>query len=254
MKIVIPIADSDANRINLFAWAINEHGPYPEHELLVVASKDAQYLSDKLYLLIQHNFGKKNIESFEGYIEKGWPIGPNIYWKKTIELLRESGNTSPWLWMETDLVPLREGWIDTLEAEYKSAGKPFMGAIESNKVRTRRNVEAKSGEHMVGIGVYPPEVEKYISDWEFIDDIEKAFDWVLGWQIAPQTHDGGLILNSYRTRDYRIEDGKVTCNNINTSSNSHDHDRPITSKTILHHGCKDQSIVRLMQEGQIPHG
>ena len=116
------------------------------------------------------------------------------------------------------------------------------------------STEAKSGEHMVGIGVYPPEVEKYISDWEFIDDIEKAFDWVLGWQIAPQTHDGGLILNSYRTRDYRIEDGKVTCNNINTSSNSHDYDRPITSKTILHHGCKDQSIVRLMQEGQIPHG
>ena len=252
MKIVIPIADSDVHRINLFAWAINEYGPYPEHELLIVSSKDSMFFADKLYELIKDNFGKKSLSTFTGIIEKGWPIGPNIYWKMTIELLRETGNTSPWLWMETDLVPLKKNWINLLEAEYNRAGKPFMGAIESNKLRTRKNVEVKFGEHMVGIGIYPPEINKYISDWEFIDDIEKAFDWVLGWQIAPQTHDSEMILNSYRTINYRLEDGKITCNNSHTNFSSHDYNRPITNKTVLHHGCKDQSIIYLMQNGKLP--
>lgn len=40
---------------------------------------------------------------------------------------------SPWLWMETDCIPLKVGWISALQDAYNSQPKKYMGAFYKNE-------------------------------------------------------------------------------------------------------------------------
>lgn len=59
---------------------------------------------------------------------------------------------APFFWMEPDAAPTRSTWLDEIEAEYKAAGKPFMGML----------VDMPPHElHMSGIGCYPFDVANH---------------------------------------------------------------------------------------------
>lgn len=50
----------------------------------------------------------------------------------------------PWLWFEADMVPLKRGWLDGLQAAYTRGGKPFFGPVVPGMG------------HFNGTAVYPP--------------------------------------------------------------------------------------------------
>ena len=252
MKVIIPIAESDLPKIDSFEWAINHFGLCKNHELIVVSSPGSYNIALNLFNLIKDNFNNNSkLHVFKEQSPMGWPSGPNFYWKNTIELLKKLNNKSHWLWMETDLIPLKENWLNLLELEYYTANKPFMGSVESNKIYTRSGIEIKTGHHMVGVGIYPADVDKYIRNWKYVDDINKAFDWVCGHEMVPQTHNTESILNAFRTNLYQIKNNRITSESTNYSELKNTYVRPITRNTILHHGCKDGSLVNLIKQNNI---
>lgn len=52
---------------------------------------------------------------------------------------------SPWLWLESDCVPLVEGWREILESEYDAQPKRYLGSPVGDKTR---------------ISIYPPDAYK----------------------------------------------------------------------------------------------
>jgi hypothetical protein len=54
------------------------------------------------------------------------------------------------LWIEADCVPLKPGWIDQMEGEYKHCGKPFMGCVYQRPFS-----------HLTGCAIYPNNIEQY---------------------------------------------------------------------------------------------
>lgn len=252
MKIIIPICESDRQSLTGFIWAINHYGPYPDHELMVVHGRESRAVANEVFDEISNSFPTSSCAyEFPGEIPRGWPLGPNTYWKKTIELLRDIHNSVPWLWMEADLVPLKKDWPSILEAEYKRAGKPFMGCVEPNKLYTQDNIMLKTGEHLVGIGIYPAEVDRYSDNWQHVDRIKTAFDWVCGYEMVPHTHHTPMILNAFRTQHYQIKEGKITCRDTSPDPSRVSYTRPITRDTVLHHGCKDGTLVQLLRDDRV---
>lgn len=56
-----------------------------------------------------------------------WPDGPNWAFQNTARKMQQEGK--PWLWMESDMVPLTPDWLDKLQDEYTSCKKAFMGSV-----------------------------------------------------------------------------------------------------------------------------
>lgn len=253
MKIVLAINDSDRRNIPGFVWALKHQGAQVGHKLLLVHGKEDRKLAHEVFDDIKDLFPTFSyIYELPGPNPKGWPKGPNAYWKKTIDFLLFAKNRDPWLWMETDLIPVKKNWATILEKEYIRAGKPFMGCVEANKVYTSDGIELVHGEHMVGIGIYPPDIDKYSTNWKHIDKANVAFDWVCGYEMVPHTHRTPMIHNAFRTVNYRIENRKIVCSDIVPKvTRGTFADRPITKDVILHHGCKDGSLVQLMKAGAL---
>lgn len=64
-----------------------------------------------------------------------------------------------WLWLEPDAVPLRFGWMDQLEKEYRECGKLFMGAFVYHSLPGWPNP------YMEGVAVYPPNALQVMADF-----------------------------------------------------------------------------------------
>ena len=252
MKIVLAVNESDRRNIPGFVWALKHQGVCEGHKLFLVHGKEDRVLAKELFEEIKYLFPAFSyIYELPGPNPKGWPMGPNAYWKKTIDFLYIAKNKEPWLWMETDLVPIKKNWATILEKEYKRAGKPFMGCVEPNRVFTNDGQELIHGEHLVGIGIYPPDIDKYSENWKHVDRCNVAFDWVCGYEMVPHTHRSPMILNNFRTVKYRIDDGEIVCSDIQPKVTRGTYARSITSEVVLHHGCKDGSLVELMKDGAL---
>jgi hypothetical protein len=85
-----------------------------------------------------------------------------------------------WLWWESDATPICEKWIETLDKEYKRAGKKFMGHIVSGM-----------GD-MNGVAVYPHNVP----DLSYNAMLARAssFDVVLRDETISETHAANHLI------------------------------------------------------------
>src|SRR4029078_12258643 len=52
----------------------------------------------------------------------GWPEGANYFMRIASGYLQNRKDCRYFLWMEPDAIPITPGWMDRLEAEYKSSG------------------------------------------------------------------------------------------------------------------------------------
>lgn len=79
--------------------------------------------------------------------DQPWPMGANGCWSHVARYMYDFGASigrRSWLWIEPDCVPLKSGWLTTIEEAYTQRGKPFMGHV----VPTGLN-------HLTGVAVYP---------------------------------------------------------------------------------------------------
>lgn len=63
-----------------------------------------------------------------GHTVVGWPAGPSSLFKTAATYIREKW-PQPWIWLESDAIPLRAGWLDAIEEDYRQRGAKFLGCI-----------------------------------------------------------------------------------------------------------------------------
>jgi hypothetical protein len=137
-------------------------------------------------------------------------------WQNTEQLRSASGPNSafrqvawhfymnvhePYFWCELDCIPLRKDWLDRLETEYKSCGKPFMGA----------HVQIESvPEHMSGNAIYVnvPELAPGLvqrTNWTPKGQdrsYELAFDIAGAREVLPKAHFTNLVQHKFRFKGF----------------------------------------------------
>jgi hypothetical protein len=111
------------------------------------------------------------------------------------------GQLGAYFWCELDCIPLRKDWLDRLETEYKSCGKPFMGA----------HVQIESvPEHMSGNAIYVnvPELAPGLvqrTNWTpkgQSQSYELAFDIAGAREVLPKAHFTNLIQHKFRFKGF----------------------------------------------------
>lgn len=152
----------------------------------------------------------------------GWPEGANYFFRIIASWMDARTNRYPcFMWLEPDAIPLREGWLDTIANEYKSANKPFMG----DRVQVE-NIPL----HMSGVGIYPNPLHQFAG--EAYRAAEVAWDMAGKDQIVPQAHFTKLIEHAWKHPKFTSID---------------ELDTQIRPECVLFHSSKDGSLIDLLQ-------
>lgn len=133
----------------------------------------------------------------------------------------------PWMWLESDAVPMRSSWLDEIENEYTRCRKPFMGAYV--------NIPPHEP-HMSGNAVYPVDVAEHSLEMKIPNKI--AWDYAgrrdtVGKQKA---HFTQLIQHEYRVH------GEAP------TFPTRDSLKIIRPGTAIFHRCKDSSLIDRLRE------
>ena len=238
MLVVIPVSNHDAQLIEDFCDVVNFLGPYEKHDLLVVSRPSDKKYSDQVLLALKGAFRSAELHVFATDGPIGWPKGPNFYWHQTITFINASNNPYPWFWMELDITPIEEGWLDAFEEEYFKMGKPCLGVIQSNA--------GSNSCHLVGIAVYPRNIGSICDAWEDVLKQDLAFDVACQFELVPNAAQSELLQHNFRTEDYRCTSLGLKGIDRQLRLNGVRFDNLVRPETMLVHGCTDGSLARLI--------
>lgn len=115
---------------------------------------------------------------------KGWPAGPNAMFLFAAEQMALQGD-EPWLWLEPDAIPIRAGWMQSLEQAYSQCGRQFMGAIIEGEMRGHGCL------YMNGVAVYPGKAIEVMGP--AIRESKEAFDVSCAPIIRPIAANTSLV-------------------------------------------------------------
>lgn len=228
MLCVLAYHHGDYTQAARLAKWIEELGGVRNHECMLVVSSTTTTVG--VIEALQRAFKTVYLHT-PVHEEHGWPQGPNSMWQ---DVARQISNPhpmalpapQPWFWMEPDGVPLEPQWLDKIEAEYTSAGKPFMG------FKVTINVP-----HMSGTGVYPPQVEQYTN--RLIDlgtlngNTAHAWDLFFAADFQQFTHWTNLIHDVFWKGP-----GEVLATFPDQESLGY-----INAGAVIFHRCKDSTLI-----------
>lgn len=226
MLIVLSYCEKEIERIkNLLRWMKELDDTLPTHRAMILASFNVPPETIKeVNSLGVAVFGEcESIRQATRY-EMGWPRACNAMFKTAYNAVR-ARYREPFFWIETDCVPLRSGWLDEFEQEYKQAGKPFMGCIATVPCR-----------HLTGCAIYPWDIHKY--NVAVLQADEKAWDCVNPEATLRHTHHTKLHCHIWG--DY--------VRNIAPSFPTEKSMRIIPKEAALQHRCKDGSAIERLRE------
>jgi hypothetical protein len=245
MLLIVPVSEADEQMIDPISDLIVKLGGCPNHDLLVVGSTDCEPLVNKLHAKLKSEFRNTSTYVFQCLV-KGWPIGPNAYFRNTVSYLyTEFDINQPWYWFELDNTPLKRGWLDALQKEYNAAHAVFMGAKHATYYVDQNKKLVEKGAHMAGTGIYPVNFTQLSDLWRFEEGV--AFDVWIQWEILRGgLTDTSLIQHNWKTCNYRREDGVIISDNFDMPHPDLHTNKPITKDAVVVHGCKDLSLARLL--------
>jgi hypothetical protein len=246
MLVIIPVSEADEQMVGPSSELINKLGGCPNHDLLVVGSTDCQPLVNELHAKLKGQFKDTSTHVFQ-CLTKGWPLGPNAYFRNTISYLYTTTNTidQPWYWFELDNTPLKKGWLDALQKEYVAAHAVFLGARHATYYVDQNNKLLSKGYHMAGTGIYPKNFTQLCDLWRFEEGV--AFDVWIQWEIIKAgLTDTPLIQHNWKTCNYRREGGEIVCDNFDMPHPDLHTNKPVSPEAVIVHGCKDLSLARLL--------
>jgi hypothetical protein len=187
------------------------------------------------------------------------------------------------LWMEPDMVPLHKGWLDRLQQQYTLGGKPMLGAVVATirqQVLERAEPEKREdgyvplgepikfgpkyddGPHMVGAGMYDRALPRIIHWLATAGGLADPFDHTLKDEICQRDSAGkftrvvpsDLIAHNWKSTNYRItKSGDITEIECDAHLDNPGTPKFMTSRhgfsgACVTHGCKDDSIYRVVEE------
>ena len=224
LVVMMPVCKSDWHlAVRVLAWMKMIHRRADGYDLVLVCSAR---LTDEERAALTEQFPSARVFNPQGVDETSYFTAPNFMVKAALELMESDYPGRPMLWMEADCVPMRAGWVQGIEAEYKACGKPFLGD----------HVLGVEVPHLTGVAVYPP-------DWRAkapsLATAIKKPDW--GWdsqcsfETLPQSHRSKTIRQVWRPRPFLPETWRSV----------------VGDDTLLFHQCKDGTLLDSVAEGLI---
>lgn len=222
MLVVIPFCARDKSQAVRLAEWIAKLGGVGKHDCLLAVHKDTD--SAGMIEPLAGAFGR--IAEFaitdEMIVEREQhTYAANLMWKRTVNHIADMNESQPFLWLESDCMPIAKGWLDAISVAYDACGKPFMHEL----VKTER------GRSNSGCGVYPAKVREFtIRLWELSN---VSWDIVLYDDFSPHTCYTSLIQDIGF-----MPDGKTLPTFPDQESLS-----IIRPEAVLFHRCKDGTLI-----------
>ena len=224
MKIVFPFSLPDQElALRNVEW-MNELGGCHGHECLIIHDKRcAPEKVSSIFLELTKAFDKVEIIKAQSEID-GWPQGANYFFRVVAAILQDK--CPYFFWMEPDAIPLSPGWLDALEAEYKRAGRLFMG--ECVDIRDKRpDVPV----HMSGVAIYANPLHLHAGEAYRAHDV--AWDIAAKDQIVPKAHFTKMIQHYWKHGTFTHLD-------------------EIRPETVIFHSSKDGSLIDVLRRKAAP--
>lgn len=144
----------------------------------------------------------------------------------------------PWIWVETDSIPMCKGWLDALWADYQKGGKPFGG--HWNHATGVFN----------GVAIYPQQVARY-SDKMMMANLldvkdesgqlhQPPWDAYGSKQVKPHLHEMNHLMQHIWRDDATGEAW--------TFPDRATVERVVRPGVVLFHRCKNQSLMARLRE------
>lgn len=192
----------------------------------------------------------------------------NCMFQLTVEVLKDEGNQSPWLWLEPDTVPVKKGWLEDLATAYlqaQGAGKKILshtiplrkyfferkklkdgeGREYGNLVLTCTLIASDSHER------YSPTVAVYPFDLASLSTILpqaklEPWEFVCRYELEKYVHDTPIIRHAIHSTNWTRE-GDMYNFELRAIDKTCLPKQPATNVAIIH-GCRDGSLTKLVLE------
>jgi len=235
MICVFPFHTGDVHRLlDQLRW-IQQLGGCPNHKALLVADCATPFPR-----CVEANRRAKECFSevrciSNGKTTQGWPAGPNSLFQAAATFIGFSW-PEPWLLLETDAAPLKEGWLDQIEAAYAESKADYLGDVY-------QGLDSKSGlptRAFSGIAVYPPDAHAKLSF-----DADKPWDMANRELFLDKGNPTLLIQHFYgeEKKPPTFSERRHALSGLNTVLLSE-----IRREAVLFHRCKDPSLIRLLRK------
>jgi hypothetical protein len=255
MNIVFAYHNGDADLAMESAKAITAMGLNIRHKAYVCTRQDTKDCN-----AITHELKKSFPEVDQLIVQDGfdgWPLGPNQMFADATAAMYST--KAPFYFWEPDCVPMKERWVDDLDAEYhRKVG--IMGHLYEGGMASDGRIIYKM---IVGSAVYPPNfldfcpsaqsLGTYNLAYKNAGSIPEPWDVRCRWNFLAIGRDTPLIRTYWKSVNYQWKDGKIIFYAENPEAQGVQEvtcpDRVISSQAVVIHGCKDGSLHKMAQEG-----
>lgn len=254
MKIVIPVSAHDKHLLPAFTDCLLKFGGLEEHPVIffpLPAAKEETFVAAERLGAQTHPLD----QNYDG----GAPLACNRHFANTVFALGAMGSTSPFLWMELDMLPTKRRWTVDLYEDYRYGGTPFRGVVVSTPLLHEGSLIYRDNDTMMmGTGIYPPNMDRDERIKPLLTDLTKPglwnprepFDVYLRWVIKNiGVSNTTLIDDMWATQNYHRTAGGIVCESVKHDRVVRQRGGLVSNKAVLVHGCKDGSLARLLLEG-----
>lgn len=221
MLVVLPFYSGDYARMEkLLEWLAMMDSESLKHHEALLWSPYSIGVYGEITALAKRSFGTVYAGQYDEV--GGAPPAPqNNAWQSAARHM-DNSTRGDWLWLESDAVPIKPGWLDILENAHKLGGKTFTG-----------NVVGK--QHMTGCGIYPNSVFGHI--YNAMMTRQKPFDIVAGIMdgILSKTHPINDLIQHTPDVDFHF-------------NSQEDVDNIVHPEAVLFHKCKDGSLIDVLKQ------
>lgn len=255
MNIVFAYHNGDAELALLSAKAITSMGINMRHKATVCATEGTA-LTGEITEELKKSFPEvKRIIAQDGF--NGWPLGPNQMFSDAA--VQCYSVNEPWMFWEPDCVPMKTGWADDLEAEFRKEpailGHQYEGGMASNGKNIYKMI--------VGSAIYPPNfldfcpsaqsLGNYNLAYRSSGSIPEPWDVRCRWNFLAIGRDCPLLRTYWKSVNYQWKDEKIVFFAEDPEAQAIQGvtcaDRIISSQAVVIHGCKDGSLHKMAIAG-----
>lgn len=259
MILTIPVSSADYKLLPTLSKVLTKFGPYAGYKVVVVPTREVENDAKKFVAEILPLFTSVDIHVVDLGIT-GWPMASNRHFREVARYVNSKHPGDAWYFFEVDNTPIAPDWLLKLDREFSTSGKAFMGKV----VPTRgwswnsdgKRIPAMGPPHMVGTGIYHPSFAKKSIKLGSVDRVmpwagpPEPFDLALRDEVVPFAHNTSLIQHNWQTQNYRMEQGKMVCDDTIAVTEGTSHAETWDGESAVIHGCKDGSLAKLILSGE----
>jgi hypothetical protein len=259
MLLFIPVTRADYHLATPLLRLFDALGGIGNHTVVVAVAKEGVPAVDADHIL--HTASKLGDKVYPmqlaDVIEYGWPRNANFIFQEaamTMAVNKAYGEKC-WYFFELDNCPTKPGWLDELQAEYDYRARPCMGVINVTTRSRSGGDNYEDGKHLVGAGIYPPNLFSIASVTKHLHILGDPFDVALQHQVVPLTWATGMIQHNWSTKEYKLDGDKATCENAKDRPASKVYAQPVNlgdRGPLVVHGCKDTSLIQIVSKRYAP--